>query len=102
MDSEQRAREGEGADREGGEGGGKGDGSPRDDADDLDRLDPSARHAAHLAAPGGMTAVIPAFEAANAATDAPVRARSLEELLPLLVRKIAWGGSHGLDVESVT
>lgn len=59
---------------------------------DVDWLDPSARHAAQLAppalGPGGI-------EPANAASaNEPLRARSLEELIPALVRRIAWAGDR--------
>jgi len=94
LEAEKRSRASEeGAPDEEGEGSGPPVLATREDADDLDRLDPSARHAAHLAAPGGM-APVPTLDAANATADAPVRARSLEELLPLLVRKIAWAGDR--------
>ena len=58
---------------------------------ELDWLDPSARQAAQLAPPGvGSNGV----HAASGASDEPVRARSLEELLPVLVRRIAWAGDR--------
>jgi hypothetical protein len=62
------------------------------DRAEIDWLDPSARHAAQLAppalGPGGI-------EAANAASaNEPLRARSLEELIPALVRRIAWAGDR--------
>jgi hypothetical protein len=100
-EAEKRSRANEDGDAEEGDGEGEGagnatvDGPMREDADDLDRLDPSARHAAHLAVPGGYSMSPSAIDpAANASADAPVRARSLEELLPLLVRKIAWAGDR--------
>ncbi len=64
------------------------------DRGDTDWLDPAARHAAQLAPPG--VALAPAStEAMNAAqATESVRARSLEELLPALVRKIAWAGDR--------
>jgi len=62
----------------------------RGPADELDPLDPLARHAAHLAPPA-MSAPV---EHASAAANEPVRARSLEELLPALVRRIAWAGDR--------
>lgn len=75
----------------GGREGGDGDGERgrHDDARDLDLLDPAARHAASLAPPAlsTTTPVTPAE-----ASEAPLRARSLEELLPALVRRIAWAG----------
>ena len=58
--------------------------------EELDALDPSARHAAHLAPPT-TSALAPAM---SASTSEPVRARSLEELLPALVRRIAWAGDR--------
>ena len=61
-------------------------------ADDLDPLDPAARHAAHLAPP--VTSSTRVTEASSAAANEPVRARSLEELLPALVRRIAWAGDR--------
>jgi hypothetical protein len=61
---------------------------PRDDARDLELLDPASRHAASLAPP---LTTSPSLGPA-AATEAPLRARSLEELLPALVRRIAWAG----------
>lgn len=64
------------------------------DVDDLDRLDPAARHAAHLAAPGGIAATEGLDPARAATPDSPVRARSLEELVPALVRRIAWAGDR--------
>ena len=103
LDADKLARTSKDADADNGDadnGDAKGEGtaapevSPRDDADDLDRLDPSARHAAHLAAPGGFAPMPSAIDTANATPEAPVRARSLEELLPLLVRKIAWAGDR--------
>lgn len=62
--------------------------------EDLDMLDPVARHAAHLAPP---VASSPLVDPASAAANEPVRARSLEELIPALVRRIAWAGDrhHG-------
>ena len=65
-------------------------GVKREVDDELDALDPSARHAAHLAPP--ITgAFVPAM---SASASEPVRARSLEELLPALVRRIAWAGDR--------
>jgi hypothetical protein len=60
-------------------------------ADESDLLDPLARHAAHLAPPA--TPSTP-NEALSASANEPVRARSLEELLPALVRRIAWAGDR--------
>jgi hypothetical protein len=63
------------------------------DRSDTDWLDPSARHAAQLAPPG--IALAPASpESMSASATESVRARSLEELLPALVRKIAWAGDR--------
>jgi hypothetical protein len=59
--------------------------------DDLDLLDPATRHAAHLAPPATSS---PAIDPASTAANEPVRARSLEELLPALVRRIAWAGDR--------
>ncbi|HSO38864.1 MAG TPA: hypothetical protein VLT33_40315 [Labilithrix sp.] len=76
----------------GGEGGGDEQGGPRDDArglGDLDVLDPATRHAASLGPP-----VMPLAAPAKDAAEAPLRARSLEELLPALVRRIAWAGDR--------
>ena len=58
--------------------------------EELDALDPSARHAAHLAPPI-TSALAPAM---SATASEPLRARSLEELLPALVRRIAWAGDR--------
>lgn len=66
-------------------------GSPRAIADETDLLDPLARHAAHLAPPVTQAAAV---DAAAANANEPVRARSLEELLPVLVRRIAWAGDR--------
>lgn len=65
----------------------------RDDGDtrapgDEQSLDPSVRHAAQLAPP--MQASDP--PPADAAKAEIARRGSLEELLPALVRRIAWGG----------
>lgn len=78
------SRSGEGAAENGG-GNREGNG-PHDQADDLELLDPAARHAASLAPPA-LPSAIPTH-----ASEAPLRARSLEELLPALVRRIAWAG----------
>ena len=88
------ARGHEAVDAEKGTGGGggyegEGDGARRDDARELDLLDPAARHAASLAPPA-LIAATPVSPAE--ASEAPLRARSLEELLPALVRRIAWAG----------
>jgi hypothetical protein len=53
-----------------------------------DDLDPTARHAAQLA-PFAMTAPATAVEQASAIAKSHV---SLEDLVPALVRKIAWAG----------
>ncbi|MDB4942122.1 MAG: hypothetical protein JWP97_1656 [Labilithrix sp.] len=60
----------------------------RQDARDLDLLDPAARHAALLAPP---VTVTPAAPPATS-TEAAARPRTLEELLPALVKRIAWAG----------
>ena len=52
---------------------------------ELELLDPATRQAAALAPP-------PAAFASPTSSEAPLRARSLEELLPALVRRIAWAG----------
>ncbi len=57
----------------------------------FDPLDPAARNVAMLAPPGA------SFVSAPNDVTAPkdvVRGRSLEELLPALVRKIAWAGDR--------
>ncbi len=59
-------------------------------SDELEALDPAARHAAHLAPPLMSTPI----DATAAAATEPLRARSLEELLPALVRRIAWAGDR--------
>lgn len=57
---------------------------------DADLLDPSMRHLAQLAPP---TASAP-HAAREATHETVLRARSLEELLPALVRRIAWAGDR--------
>ena len=59
---------------------------------EVDWLDPSARQAAQLAPPGLAPGGVESFNASNA--NEPLRARSLEELLPALVRRIAWAGDR--------
>lgn len=59
-----------------------------DAAADDNALDPQARHLAQLAPP----VVMPSASTPSAAESAPARARSLEELVPELVRRIAWAG----------
>jgi hypothetical protein len=59
----------------------------REDVRDLDLLDPARRHAASLAPP-----VTSPLSTPPAKANAPLRARTLEELLPALVRRIAWAG----------
>lgn len=59
--------------------------------DDSDWLDPSARRAAQLAPPGTLGNPV---DVTAVPSTAPVRARSLEELLPALVRRIAWAGDR--------
>lgn len=57
----------------------------------IDPLDPSVRTTAHLGPP--MIAPPPALEPGAPAQEVTSRARvSMEELLPLVVRRIAWGG----------
>jgi len=81
--------EGQRGSRSGGQDkGGEGDGADHE-ARDLDLLDPAARHAASLAPP---VTTAPSSPSPAHATEAPLRARSLEELLPALVRRIAWAG----------
>ena len=62
----------------------------RGDAE-IDLLDPSARHLAQL---GPLMPVVGAVEVFGTAggNEAVVRGRSIEELLPALVRRIAWAG----------
>lgn len=87
-----RGREGEGEGGSEGEGedGSRGVTKGRPGLEEMDALDPAARHAAHLAPP----AVAMPVEATSPAANEPVRARSLEELLPVLVRRIAWAGDR--------
>jgi len=59
--------------------------------DDRDELDPSARQAAQLAPPVAAQPFVDGAERAQAATQANARV-SMEELLPALVKKIAWSG----------
>jgi hypothetical protein len=87
-DADAKAGDGEGAADD--PRGGAGQGRERFEQE-TDWLDPSARHAAHLAPPGG---VAPLEVAAAPNAGEPVRARSLEELLPVLVRRIAWAGDR--------
>jgi hypothetical protein len=68
---------------------------PRRDARrDEDALDPMARHAAQLAAPPSLGALLSSPAAAAMSANDPLqRARaSLEEVLPALVRRVAWSG----------
>jgi hypothetical protein len=59
---------------------------------EVDWLDPSARHAAQLAPPSlGPGGIEPA---STASANEPLRGRSLEELIPALVRRIAWAGDR--------
>ena len=67
-------------------------GAPKGERAEVDWLDPSARQAAQLAPPGIAPGSASAFDAPNA--NEPLRARSLEELLPALVRRIAWAGDR--------
>lgn len=67
----------------------------RVEAEEIDPLDPAARRAAMLAPPTTSPAPPPApIEAAApvAAQAAPSPRLSLEEIVPQLVRRIAWGG----------
>ena len=68
---------------------GDGQRGARDEMSDRDRLDPGLRHAASLAPP-----IVPLAATNATAAEAPLRARSLEELLPALVRRIAWAGDR--------
>jgi len=61
-------------------------------ASESDVLDPSMRHLAHLAPP--TAAATFDANARGVAHETVVRGRSLEELLPALVRKIAWAGDR--------
>jgi hypothetical protein len=54
-------------------------------------LDPSARHAAQLAPPAMAAAMPVAAPATPAQVEARVRS-SVEDLLPALVRRVAWSG----------
>lgn len=84
---------------------------PSDGAEDA--LDPAVRHAAHLAPPTQAHGAARAFEhslahppaipvdSLPASTPPPVEARaaaSLEELLPALVRKVAWSATGARGV----
>lgn len=82
----------DGLDADGDGGGDGGHGARRSDRAEIDWLDPAARHAAQLAPPGLVPASVEMVTAASA--NEPVRARSLEELLPALVRRIAWAGDR--------
>jgi hypothetical protein len=67
---------------------------PRRGAEDLDA---ASRQVAHLAPPGaGLPGLIqppqPTLPPPSASAPNPVGAASLEEILPALVRKIAWSG----------
>lgn len=56
---------------------------------ELDALDPALRQSAQLAPP----VTTPAVASTSAAATEPVRGRmSMEELLPVLVKRIAWAG----------
>lgn len=61
-------------------------------ASEAELLDPSTRHLAQLAPPNGAAPL--AVSARDVAHESVVRGRSLEELLPALVRKIAWAGDR--------
>ncbi len=61
-----------------------------------DPLDPQARRSAQIAPPPGAGAPPLALQApAPVEAAAPSRARSLEEILPELVRRIAWSSERG-------
>ena len=64
--------------------------TPRRRTSPDEALDPSARHAAHLAPPV-VPGALPSAEATPAQVEARVRS-SLEDLLPALVRRVAWSG----------
>jgi hypothetical protein len=87
---------GEGAEH-GGHGHGRAAGPPSDEPAHRRRttqnetLDPSARHAAQLAPPALPGAMTPGAPASPAQVEARVRS-SLEDLLPALVRRVAWSG----------
>jgi hypothetical protein len=55
-------------------------------------LDSSARHAAQLAPPSMGGLAVPGAAAGPAQVEARVRSSSLEDLLPELVRRVAWSG----------
>lgn len=59
--------------------------------DESEWLDPSARQLAQLAPPGTLGNPV---DVTSTQSGEPVRARSLEELLPALVRRIAWAGDR--------
>jgi hypothetical protein len=67
-------------------------GASKAEREEVDWLDPSARHAAQLAPPALGPGGIEPPSAASA--NEPLRARSLEELIPALVRRIAWAGDR--------
>ncbi len=67
------------------------DGARRDPCEP-DLLDPSFRQAAHLAPPQAIAPVTAA--AAPDAVEVPKARMSLEELMPALVRRIAWSGDR--------
>lgn len=65
------------------------DGPKRAPVRELDALDPALRQSAQLAPP----VITPAVAPSSAAATEPVRGRmSMEELLPVLVKRIAWAG----------
>ena len=71
-------------------GSGSESGSAGGGRDEIDVLDPSARHVAQMGPP----VAVAAFEVNGQGSEAAVRGRSLEELLPALVRRIAWAGDR--------
>lgn len=78
----------------------RGKGEPRDARPDEDRprrdddaLDPMARHAAQLGAPPLLSVAPPVAASAPIEPPAVAAARaSLEELLPAMVKRVAWSG----------
>jgi hypothetical protein len=68
-----------------------GDGAKAGGGEESEWLDPSARQVAQLAPPGTLGNPV---DVTRAQGTEPVRARSLEELLPALVRRIAWAGDR--------
>ncbi|MDB4936095.1 MAG: hypothetical protein JWP87_3067 [Labilithrix sp.] len=88
----ERGSEGEREGGSGSDGGGEREGASeraRGGESPVDWLDPAARHVAQLAPPVGIVA-----ESIDARATEAVRGRSLEELLPVLVKRIAWAGDR--------